>query len=1023
VKHYNFLLVLCVVVGVLSACRSGPPTGPLAAPSSLSAVAGSGQIELSWQDNSTAEEGFRIYRRLEAETEFIRLDFVTPVDAETFLDTAVSSADTYVYQVRAFAGEEEGPPSSESTPVKATLGENKATLSITRLGIGQGVITSNPAGINCINRTQQNPGICSFDFDIGDTVTLTATPDAGSQFIAWGGDCTGTTCSVTLDSAKTVTATFGSISNELRVTKEGDGSGTITSRNGQIECGTVCNFPSEVETLFRLSAIEDAGSVFKEWRNCDTVEDSTTSNDRCVVTIGGPSSKGAQVIGVFLRNVGPPTIDSLTAAPNPMSPSTTQVTLSWGVDDKGTSELTPLELTDNSPNVTSPSLAQSDLNDSVTVQIPTSVTSVTFTLTARNFFTGAQGVSRTVTVTRGSSAAIGNFSAQPEILPPSGGSVTLSWSGVIGVDTEAATLVIERSPGTPINVKGDPDSRIEIPNQTVNTTYTLVADNEFSDPVRSTSRTVSIGVLPTVTLNEPAPPSLPAGGGDVTLTWSDENATKLTLERSPGTSIDLTLDTDNSETITQTETTTYTLVAENQFASGASAIRSEPRTVTVEATPPTLPDATFTITPPTDTSGSYTLNWSATGTPPITFTLQENTGTPENVNALNGKKPVKPTTTTTYTLDATNVAGSDPSPPSPITITAPTAILTANPTSTTGAESVTLDWSTSTGTGPATFTLNTSIDGGTTFTPESVSGTSTTRTPTVDTIYTITMTTPVGTVTSSQVPVTVTPPVQAPTIRSFNASPTEITRGSSSTLEWDVIGTGLTVEIDNAVGVVAPQGSQPVSPGSSTTYTLTATNEGGRRTANARVVVSDPPPPPDPPVINSFAASPGEIVTGESSTLTWDVSGEGLSVEIDNAIGAVPPQSSTSVSPPDDTTYTLTASNGGGTVTATAIVVVNDPPAPPVISSFTADPITIDLGNSSTLAWEVTGTPPLTISLFENGVLLAEGSEGTGNFSVNPTSEGVYTYTLTAGNEAGDDSATREVTVLLPSDDVNSNEG
>jgi hypothetical protein len=40
-------------------------------------------------------------------------------------------------------------------------------------------------------------------------VTLTATPDAGSTFTAWGGDCTGTgPCVVTMDQDRAVTATL-----------------------------------------------------------------------------------------------------------------------------------------------------------------------------------------------------------------------------------------------------------------------------------------------------------------------------------------------------------------------------------------------------------------------------------------------------------------------------------------------------------------------------------------------------------------------------------------------------------------------------------------------------------------------------------------------------------------------------------------------------------------------------------------------------------------------------------------------
>ena len=43
-----------------------------------------------------------------------------------------------------------------------------------------------------------------------DGLTLTATPDPGSPWLGWGGACSGTarTCTVTMNSDKSVTANF-----------------------------------------------------------------------------------------------------------------------------------------------------------------------------------------------------------------------------------------------------------------------------------------------------------------------------------------------------------------------------------------------------------------------------------------------------------------------------------------------------------------------------------------------------------------------------------------------------------------------------------------------------------------------------------------------------------------------------------------------------------------------------------------------------------------------------------------------
>jgi uncharacterized repeat protein (TIGR02543 family) len=81
-----------------------------------------------------------------------------------------------------------------STPTPFTL---TTTLS------GPGTLTSNPTGISCGSD-------CSESYASGTRVTLTATPATGYAFIGWSGACSGTatTCTVTMDAAKTVKAGF-----------------------------------------------------------------------------------------------------------------------------------------------------------------------------------------------------------------------------------------------------------------------------------------------------------------------------------------------------------------------------------------------------------------------------------------------------------------------------------------------------------------------------------------------------------------------------------------------------------------------------------------------------------------------------------------------------------------------------------------------------------------------------------------------------------------------------------------------
>jgi len=76
------------------------------------------------------------------------------------------------------------------------------TLSVTKQGTGAGSVSSTPTGLSCGTS-------CSAEFDTNAVVNLTVAANAGSTFAGWGGACAGTTtCQVTMDSAKTVVATF-----------------------------------------------------------------------------------------------------------------------------------------------------------------------------------------------------------------------------------------------------------------------------------------------------------------------------------------------------------------------------------------------------------------------------------------------------------------------------------------------------------------------------------------------------------------------------------------------------------------------------------------------------------------------------------------------------------------------------------------------------------------------------------------------------------------------------------------------
>jgi hypothetical protein len=138
------------------------------------------------------------------------------------------------------------------------LGTFRQVLGIDKAGAGSGTVMSSPGGIDC-------GATCSSQFDAGSSVTLTASPAAGSTFAGWsGGGCSGTaSCQLTLNGDQTVTATFAGTA--LTVTKGGSGSGTVTSVPAGIDCGTTCSGQFVPGAAVTLTATADSGASFAGW--------------------------------------------------------------------------------------------------------------------------------------------------------------------------------------------------------------------------------------------------------------------------------------------------------------------------------------------------------------------------------------------------------------------------------------------------------------------------------------------------------------------------------------------------------------------------------------------------------------------------------------------------------------------------------------------------------------------------------------------------------------------------------------
>jgi predicted outer membrane repeat protein len=163
-------------------------------------------------------------------------------------------------------------------------------LTVTKTGNSTGTVTATPGAIDC------GP-TCSDLYDPNTTVTLTAVADAETTFAGWTGDCasagTNTTCTITMESARSVTATFNWKTYTLSVSQDGTGTGTVTSSPTGIDCGSDCSESYIYNTAVTLTATADTGSTFTSWSGA-----CTGSTPVCDVTM----NQAAAVTATFTLN-------------------------------------------------------------------------------------------------------------------------------------------------------------------------------------------------------------------------------------------------------------------------------------------------------------------------------------------------------------------------------------------------------------------------------------------------------------------------------------------------------------------------------------------------------------------------------------------------------------------------------------------------------------------------------------------------------------------------------------------------
>jgi len=145
----------------------------------------------------------------------------------------------------------------------APASTDQATLTVSR--VGQGQVQSSPGGIDC-------GSVCAKTFASGASVTLSAEPAAGYDFVGWSGsalDCKGAgDCAVTVETSKAVTATFSQqAATRFNLALTIAGSGSIAADVGGLTCATAsdCIGNYAANTAVTLTATPATGHAFSGW--------------------------------------------------------------------------------------------------------------------------------------------------------------------------------------------------------------------------------------------------------------------------------------------------------------------------------------------------------------------------------------------------------------------------------------------------------------------------------------------------------------------------------------------------------------------------------------------------------------------------------------------------------------------------------------------------------------------------------------------------------------------------------------
>ncbi|MEE2901577.1 MAG: hypothetical protein VYC39_04575 [Myxococcota bacterium] len=324
-------------------------------------------------------------------------------------------------------------------------------------------------------------------------------------------------------------------------------------------------------------------------------------------TVNGSTTKSLKIEVIS----GTPVINQFSATPTEVTEGES-VTLQWA-----TSNTTRV--------VIAPDVGETTVSGS---QIVSPQTTTTYRLIAMSD-TEMTMQELTVTVVASEEPIIRSFTVSPMTVSP-GQPATLSWQ-----TTNSDSVSINNNVGVNLAATGT----VEInPNET--TTYTLTAYR------RSQSKTAQVTVVvqqngPTI-ISLTANPETITAGESTTISWQTTNTTEVTFDNGIGRKA-----TTGSVVVSPMATTTYTMTA-------AGAGGQSTRTITIQVNSPDAPHIdSFRASATMITPGqSVVLSWQTTDAD--TVSIDNGIGN----QPVDGQTSVTPMATTTYRLQATNVAGS-----------------------------------------------------------------------------------------------------------------------------------------------------------------------------------------------------------------------------------------------------------------------------------------------------------------------------------------------------------------------------